>query len=172
LTLGGIGFLRAAVTPEDVRGGTKEYPDKLQILVPKGSELTQKDDRTYGLPPHSIELTPTRLSDVTLPRGGEAPQRVTGTDSDHAIYEFPANCEIRYRPVGRWQLSLVIACAVAGICLWGTLVGSMLPIIFKRIGVDPGIASSPFVATFVDVTGIMIYFNIARIILPELAGIQ
>ena len=58
-----------------------------------------------------------------------------------------------------------IAQAVAGICLWGTLVGSMLPLVFKRIGVDPGIASSPFVATFVDVTGIIIYFSIAKVLL-------
>lgn len=61
----------------------------------------------------------------------------------------------------RWILALVISQAVAAICLWGTLVGSMMPLIFKRIGVDPGYASSPFVATFVDVTGIMIYFTIA-----------
>ena len=59
-------------------------------------------------------------------------------------------------------LAIVIAQAVAAICLWGTLVGSALPLIFKRIGIDPGIASSPFVATFVDVTGIVIYFSIAR----------
>ncbi len=65
----------------------------------------------------------------------------------------------------RWLLAAVIAQSVAGICLWGTLVGSALPLIFKRIGVDPGIASSPFVATFVDVTGIVIYFSIARIYL-------
>jgi len=51
--------------------------------------------------------------------------------------------------------------SVAAICLWGTLVGSMLPLAFKRLGVDPGIASSPFVATFVDVTGIIIYFSFA-----------
>ena len=62
-------------------------------------------------------------------------------------------------------LAAVIAQSVAAICLWGTLVGSALPLIFKRIGVDPGIASSPFVATFVDVTGIVIYFSIARIYL-------
>jgi magnesium transporter len=66
---------------------------------------------------------------------------------------------------GRWMLALVIALAVAGICLWGTLVGSTLPLVFKRIGVDPGYASSPFVATFVDVTGIVIYFSIAKIFL-------
>jgi magnesium transporter len=62
----------------------------------------------------------------------------------------------------RWALALVIGQAVAAICVWGTLVGSMLPLAFKRLGFDPGYASSPFVATFVDVTGIVIYFSIAK----------
>jgi magnesium transporter len=62
----------------------------------------------------------------------------------------------------RWMLALVIGQAVAGICLWGTLVGSMLPLAFRKLGFDPGYASSPFVATFVDVTGIVIYFSIAK----------
>ncbi len=65
-------------------------------------------------------------------------------------------------PANRWVLGLVIAQSVAAICLWGTIVGSMLPLVFKRFGVDPGYASSPFVATFVDVTGIVIYFSIAN----------
>jgi len=68
--------------------------------------------------------------------------------------------------VNHWTLAFVIAQSVAAICLWGTLVGSMLPLIFKRLGFDPGFASSPFVATFVDVTGIVIYFNIAHLWLP------
>lgn len=62
-------------------------------------------------------------------------------------------------------LAAVIAQSVAAICLWGTLVGAALPLIFKRLGIDPGIASSPFVATFVDVTGIVLYFSIARVYL-------
>jgi len=65
----------------------------------------------------------------------------------------------------RWALAFVIAQAVAFICLWGTLTGSMLPLLFKRLGIDPGFASSPFVATFVDVTGIIIYFSIAKVYL-------
>jgi len=65
--------------------------------------------------------------------------------------------------VSRFILAVVIAQAVAAICLWGTLVGSMLPMIFRRLGFDPGYASSPFVATFVDVTGIVIYFSIAKL---------
>jgi magnesium transporter len=81
------------------------------------------------------------------------PESVLKTPNDHTV--------------GLWSLTLVIGLAVMGICLWGTLVGSMLPLVFKRIGVDPAMASSPFVATFVDVTGILIYFNIARIVLAE-----
>ena len=66
------------------------------------------------------------------------------------------------------NLTLVVGWAVACICLWGTLIGSMLPLVFKRLGVDPAMASSPFVATFVDVTGITIYLSIARIFLGDL----
>lgn len=65
----------------------------------------------------------------------------------------------------RWALALVIGQAVSIICLWGTLVGSMLPLLFKWLRVDPGYASSPFVATFVDVTGILLFFSIAQLYL-------
>ncbi len=57
------------------------------------------------------------------------------------------------------SLALILSQSVMCICLWGTLIGSMLPLIFKRFGADPAMASSPFVATFVDVTGIVIFFT-------------
>src|SRR5205823_12004351 len=101
---------------------------------------------------------------VTLPPG----TRVDVDENDpknpqSRVYRFPTRCTVRTEPVSRLALGMVIAQAVAGICLWGTLIGSMLPLFFKQLGVDPGIASSPFVATFVDVTGIVIYFSIAKI---------
>ncbi len=65
--------------------------------------------------------------------------------------------------VDRFMLAWVVAQAVTVICLWGTLVGSMLPLVFRRLGFDPAYASSPFVATFVDVTGIVIFFSIAKL---------
>ncbi len=65
-----------------------------------------------------------------------------------------------------WQLAIIIAQAVTAICLWGTLVGSMLPLLFRWLGFDPAFAASPFVATFVDVTGIVIYFSIATVWIP------
>ncbi len=63
------------------------------------------------------------------------------------------------------MFALVISQAVTAICLWGTLVGSMLPLAFCRLGFDPAYASSPFVATFVDVTGILILFSLAQVYL-------
>jgi len=64
---------------------------------------------------------------------------------------------------------LLVACAVAlslvGVVLWGTISGSMLPIVLRRVGFDPASASAPFVATLVDVTGLVIYFSVSALIL-------
>jgi magnesium transporter len=70
---------------------------------------------------------------------------------------------LRGEKVAWWQLGLTVSQAVTAICLWGTVVGSMLPLAFRWIGFDPALASSPFVAMFVDVTGILIYFSIAHV---------
>jgi magnesium transporter len=66
------------------------------------------------------------------------------------------------------ELGGIVATSVAAICLWGTIVGAMLPLAFKLFGIDPAFASSPFVAMFVDVTGILIYFSSATLWLPRL----
>jgi magnesium transporter len=55
--------------------------------------------------------------------------------------------------------------SLVGVVLWGTLVGSMLPFLLRRLGLDPATASAPFVATLVDVTGLMIYFTAAKVLL-------
>lgn len=64
---------------------------------------------------------------------------------------------------------LLIACTISGsligVVLWGSLVGAMLPFAMRRLGFDPATCSAPFVATLVDVTGIVIYFNAAYFIL-------
>jgi magnesium transporter len=62
-------------------------------------------------------------------------------------------------------LALTVAVSLLGVVVFGTLVGSMLPFIFRRLGFDPASASAPFVATFVDFTGLIIYFNVALHIL-------
>jgi magnesium transporter len=62
-------------------------------------------------------------------------------------------------------LGLTVGIALIGIVLWGTLAGSMLPLLLRRIGLDPATSSAPFVATLVDVSGLIIYFTAAGIIL-------
>jgi magnesium transporter len=55
--------------------------------------------------------------------------------------------------------------SLIGIVLWGSLMGSMLPLIIKKCGFDPASSSAPFIATLVDVTGLVIYFSVAVMIL-------
>ena len=62
-------------------------------------------------------------------------------------------------------LAATIFFSLMGIVLWGSLMGSMLPIILKKMKLDPAASSAPFVATLVDVTGIIIYFSVAFIFL-------
>jgi magnesium transporter len=62
-------------------------------------------------------------------------------------------------------IGITLGLSLVGVVLWGTLVGSMLPFVLRRLGLDPATASAPFVATLVDVTGLVIYFTMARLIL-------
>jgi magnesium transporter len=63
------------------------------------------------------------------------------------------------------SIAFTIGISLIGVVLWGTLVGSMLPLLLKRLGADPAASSTPFVATLVDVTGLIIYFSVAFAIL-------
>jgi len=58
-------------------------------------------------------------------------------------------------------IGFTVFLALIGVVLWGSLIGSMLPLLLKKLGADPASSSAPFVATLVDVTGLIIFFNIA-----------
>lgn len=62
-------------------------------------------------------------------------------------------------------IALTVATSLVGIVLWGSLIGAMLPFLLSRLGLDPASASAPFVATIVDVTGLVIYFSVAAVLL-------
>jgi magnesium transporter len=62
-------------------------------------------------------------------------------------------------------VAMTVSIALVGVVLFGSLAGSMLPFVLRRIGFDPASASAPFVATLVDVTGLVIYFTVALVML-------
>lgn len=65
-------------------------------------------------------------------------------------------------------IGLVVSFSLVGVVLWGSLIGSMLPFVLRRLGADPASSSAPFVSTLVDVTGLIIYFSFATLILAGL----
>jgi magnesium transporter len=165
ITLGVIGFFRGASTSEDLRSAKKEMEAPIQVVVPVGEPLTTDADGAFQVPegtPIAIREPAKRKTHVHPP--SDQPPEQTVSDRD-LIYTFPAGTETHTETVGRWRFGVVIAISVAFICLWGSLIGSMLPLMFNKLGFDPALASSPFVATFVDVTGILAYFTIATILL-------
>ncbi len=176
-TLGVIGFVRASATPENVRGNSPPRRESFTVVVPEKKELAIREEKTkswFGEDKVQVQVQLPAHTRQTIERGDSVEidlpedENLPSPEKDavgNLVYTFPPKCTVRHPPVPRIGLAWVIGLSVAAICLWGTLMGSMLPLIFRRLGVDPGIASSPFVATFVDVTGIIIYFSIAKTIL-------
>ena len=159
ITLGSIGLLRGAFTPTDTRGGPQKVPLPMSATLPAGASTVPLPNGDYDLPiGSSTEQKTVKTQTVRVPQGETA--TVVGSR-----ITFPAESEVRTEPVGRWDLGIVVGLAVVGICLWGTLVGTMLPLIFKKFGGDPAVASGPLVATGVDITGIAIFFLCAKWIL-------
>lgn len=70
-----------------------------------------------------------------------------------------------------WDIGLIIALTLLVICTWSTFVGSLLPLLAKKVGIDPALVSAPMVSTLCDATGLLIYFSVAALILgPALTG--
>lgn len=67
--------------------------------------------------------------------------------------------------VHAYLIATTVGLALIGIVMWGSIIGSMLPFVLKRCGLDPATSSAPFVATLVDVTGLIIYFSVALLVL-------
>jgi magnesium transporter len=63
------------------------------------------------------------------------------------------------------RLALVVSSSLVTICTWATFAGAVLPLLARRVGVDPAVVSAPLITTLVDATGLVIYFFIARAVL-------
>jgi magnesium transporter len=84
-----------------------------------------------------------------------------------AVWAMIGEQYLHRQPYGpHWPLvAITVGISLVGVVIWGTLSGSMLPFLLRRIGADPATSSAPFVATLVDVTGLIIYFSIALVIM-------
>ena len=93
-------------------------------------------------------------------------------------------CVIGFARISLWEflfgsygshylaLAATVALSLIGVVTWGTLSGSALPMVLRKVGFDPANASAPFVATLCDVTGLVIYFSIAKVLLLPSLGVQ
>lgn len=68
------------------------------------------------------------------------------------------------------EVAVTVAISIVAIVLWTSLVASALPLLLKRLGVDPAVVSGPMITTVVDGTGLIIYFTIARLVISQLGG--
>jgi len=67
-----------------------------------------------------------------------------------------------------FQIALTVGFSLIGVVLWGNTVGSLFPLVLKKFGFDPAVSSAPFVATVVDITGLLIYFTCAALLLSQI----
>ena len=65
------------------------------------------------------------------------------------------------------QVAFTISLTIVAICTWACIVGGVLPLVAKKLGVDPAVFSTPVVSTLVDATGLIIYFSIAGVIMAD-----
>jgi magnesium transporter len=165
VALGVIGLVRGYLTPDDTRSGPRKVKEPFGVRVAPGTDLTQGKTGDIEIRAGTTQMTTLeKNSRVRLPEGVkylEPPEK----QADAWVYRFPAECEVRTQPVPAAALGFVVGIAVVGICLWGTLIGAMVPLVIRKLGGDPALASSPFVATAVDVTGIIIFFGVAKFFL-------
>jgi len=159
LTLGLIGFFRGSFTSDDTRGGPETVPQEVVAVLPVGESLELLPNGDYALPKGSrMETDSDKVRNVRL-KAGTPP--MISRQGEHTVLTIPSGSELRTDPVDARKLGFVIGLSVLFICLWGTLIGTSLPLMFRQFGLDPAVASGPFVATFVDVTGIAIFFGCA-----------
>jgi magnesium transporter len=128
--------------------------------IPEGMKLVTADTKLTSLMhvpefelPAGAEVQKGMLipSGAVLPRDVPIAMKNTGPSTAYGPHWF--------------AIGLTVLLALIGVVTWGSLTGSMLPFILRRIGFDPATSSAPFVATLVDVTGLIIYFVVAKIVL-------
>jgi magnesium transporter len=165
LFLGIIGFFRISVWQ-----GMSHAPGIGSFFQTHGSADEQKiPDGMKLVTADAMLAEPLSIPAISLPAGAQVNKGMLLPADLHV----PGDVRTAQRSTERataygrhWFLvGLTVFLALIGVVTWGSLSGSMLPFILRRIGFDPATSSAPFVATLVDVTGLIIYFMVAKIVL-------
>jgi Mg/Co/Ni transporter MgtE len=131
-----------------------------QQSIPEGMKLVDSDadlDKPLDVPAYSLPVGAHVGKGMLFPASASLP-------ADMKTSVRGSSSATAYGP--HWLLvGCTVFFALIGVVAWGSLAGSMLPFILRRVGFDPATSSAPFVATLVDVTGLIIYFSVAKIIL-------
>jgi magnesium transporter len=163
--LGAIGFMRISAwqgLSHVPHIGTffRTYSSGHEQRIPDGMKLVV-DDTTLE---HDLPV-----SAFMLPAGSNVRKGMILPDSTPALSELKTATRSTSTPTAygkHWFLiGLTVFFALIGVVAWGSLAGSMLPFILRWFGFDPATSSAPFVATLVDVTGLIIYFCVAKVVL-------
>jgi magnesium transporter len=169
LALGAIGFARASMTSSSVLRNSEQRAAAFDVQLKPGQDIEQIHPDVYRVPAGAVQFVEkpsTIAAEVNVPNGPPLQPRVLPDGTKR--YTFPADSVYSTAQVQRWDLAGIVAISVTAICILGTIVGSLLPLLMKFLGFDPAIASTPFVATLVDVSGILIFFSIAVLWIPGL----
>ena len=74
-----------------------------------------------------------------------------------------------FAPLPRVLASPVVGLTLLGICMWANTIGALVPLLARRMGIDPAVISAPFISTLVDATGLVIYFTTAILLLIRMS---
>jgi magnesium transporter len=155
--LGIIGFCRISVWQ-----GMSHLPQVGHFFATQAGQLPDGAPEGSTLLNQEVVLR----SQVTLPAGTVIAKRTSIPPDANVPAELQGIHPERTAYGKYWFLiGATVLFSLIGVVMWGTLAGSMLPFLLRRAGFDPATSSAPFVATLVDVTGLIIYFTVASIIL-------
>lgn len=157
LFLGIIGFARITVWQ-----GMSHVPSVGQFFSTQAGRLPDGAVEGSTMLPEPVVLK----EPVTFPAGTVIAKRTSIPPNTNLPSELHGQTAETTAYGKYWGLiAMTVLISLIGVITWGTLAGSMLPFILRRLGFDPATSSAPFVATLVDVTGLIIYFTVASIIL-------
>ncbi|HMP16403.1 MAG TPA: magnesium transporter, partial [Gemmatales bacterium] len=148
LSLAVICYTRAALTRESTLRNDEVRKESFTVSLAPGQEIKTITPTKYLIPAGIVQnVGLISKSDylIELPEGQKP--TLTTAEGEQRIVSFPPNCTSSTPQINRWTLANIVSVAVAAICMIGTVVGALLPLMFKTLGLDPAVASSPFVAT-------------------------